>query len=305
MIEKLAKIQVAMLGLILGLCLIIGASVLSSNFKKNEITVTGSAYEIVKSDSASWKVQVSTKAPTSVEAYNKLKSQVPAVVDFLVQSGIKKEQISLMGINNYPTYRRDAKGNFTQDVAFYNYDQILKITSDNPDLINKVYLEIPSLIQKGITLQAFAPEYHYSELNKKKAELLKAATADAKVRAEGMLKATNNRVGKISSVKMGVMQITPADSNEVSDWGINDSSTIDKKITAVANVVFSVKSLFGFIQLKRGFCPVFWWNKLLHNSVRLNTTLLSCATCFSIFSMLNKVNVLPNTKQQDPETSSG
>ena len=82
MIEKLAKIQVAMLGLILGLCLIIGASVLSSNFKKNEITVTGSAYEIVKSDSASWKVQVSTKAPTSVEAYNKLKSQVPAVVDF-------------------------------------------------------------------------------------------------------------------------------------------------------------------------------------------------------------------------------
>ena len=40
---------------------------------------------------------------------------------------------------------------------------------------------------------------------------------------------------------MGVMQITPADSNEVSDWGINDSSTIDKKITAVANVVFSVK----------------------------------------------------------------
>ena len=54
MIEELAKIQVAMLGLILGLCLIIGASVLSSNFKKNEITVTGSAFEIVKSDSASW-----------------------------------------------------------------------------------------------------------------------------------------------------------------------------------------------------------------------------------------------------------
>ena len=241
MIEKLAKIQVVMLGLILGLCLIIGASVLSSNFKKNEITVTGSAYEIVKSDSASWRVQVSTKAPTSVEAYNKIMAQVPTVVEFLIQSGIKKEQISYLGINNYPTYKRDSKGNYTQDVAFYNYDQVLKITSDEPELVDKVYLQIPSLIQKGITIQAYPPEYYYSELNKKKAELLKAATADAKVRAEGMLKATNNRVGKISSVKMGVMQITPADSNEVSDWGINDSSTIDKKITAVANVVFSVK----------------------------------------------------------------
>ena len=124
---------------------------------------------------------------------------------------------------------------------FYNYSQELKITSDNPELINKTYLAVPSLIQKGITIQAYPPEYYYSNLNKKKAELLSAATADAKVRAQGMLKATNNRVGKISSLKMGVMQITPADSNEVSDWGINDSSTIDKKITAVANVVFSVK----------------------------------------------------------------
>ncbi len=150
-------------------------------------------------------------------------------------------QISYLGINNYPTYKRDLKGNYTQDVAFYNYDQVLKITSDEPELVDKVYLQIPSLIQKGITIQAYPPEYYYSDLNKKKAELLKAATADAKVRAEGMLKATNNRVGKISSVKMGVMQITPADSNEVSDWGINDSSTIDKKITAVANVIFSVR----------------------------------------------------------------
>ena len=241
MIEKLAKIQIAMLGLILGICLIIGAGVLSNNFKKNEITVTGSAYEIVKSDSASWKVQVLTKAPTSVAAYNTLKAQVPVVEEYLLNAGIKKEDISYLGINNYPTYKRDAKGNFTQDIAYYNYEQILKITSDNPELVNKTYLEIPSLVQKGITLQAFAPEYYYSDLNKKKADLLKAARADAKVRAQGMLKATNNRVGKISSVKMGVMQITPSDSNEVSDWGINDSSTIDKKITAVANVVFSVR----------------------------------------------------------------
>ncbi len=241
MIEKLAKIQVAMLGLILGLCIVISAGVLSDNFKKNEITVTGSAYEIVKSDSASWKIQVSTKAPTSVDAYNKLKAQVPTVKEFLVAAGIKQEDIELLGIGNYPAYKRDAKGNFTQDVAYYNYDQVIKVTSDNPELINKTYLEVPSLIQKGITVQAYPPEYYYTDLNKKKAELLKAATADAKVRAQGMLSATRNRVGKISSLKMGVMQITPADSNEVSDWGINDSSTIDKKITAVANVVFQVK----------------------------------------------------------------
>lgn len=56
-----------------------------------------------------------------------------------------------------------------------------------------------------------------------------------------MLKATNNGVGKIKSVRMGVFQITPVDSTSVSDMGISDTSTIDKKITAVANVVFFVK----------------------------------------------------------------
>ena len=56
-----------------------------------------------------------------------------------------------------------------------------------------------------------------------------------------MLKSTNNRVGKIESVRMGVFQITPVDSTDVSDMGINDTSTIEKKITAVSNVTFKVK----------------------------------------------------------------
>ena len=68
-----------------------------------------------------------------------------------------------------------------------------------------------------------------------------SATNDAKERASAMLKATHNKVGKIQSVKMGVFQITEPDSTNVSDMGINDTSTIDKKVTAVANVVFKIK----------------------------------------------------------------
>jgi hypothetical protein len=36
------------------------------------------------------------------------------------------------------------------------------------------------------------------------------------------------------------MQITPADSNEVSDSGMNDTSSLEKDITAVVNVSFAV-----------------------------------------------------------------
>ena len=56
-----------------------------------------------------------------------------------------------------------------------------------------------------------------------------------------MLSAANSRVGKVRQMRMGVFQITPPDSTMVSDMGVNDTSTVDKKVTAVANVVFSVK----------------------------------------------------------------
>ena len=56
-----------------------------------------------------------------------------------------------------------------------------------------------------------------------------------------MLKATGANVGRVKSMKMGVFQITPPTSNNVSDMGFNDTTSIDKKVTAVANVVFKVK----------------------------------------------------------------
>ena len=71
--------------------------------------------------------------------------------------------------------------------------------------------------------------------------MLEKASKDAKQRATAMLKATHNRVGKIQSVQMGVFQITPEDSNNVSDSGLSDTTSIRKKVTSVANVTFRVK----------------------------------------------------------------
>ena len=40
--------------------------------------------------------------------------------------------------------------------------------------------------------------------------------------------------------KMGVLQITAADSTDVSDYGVFDTTTIENDITAVVNVSFAV-----------------------------------------------------------------
>ena len=98
------------------------------------------------------------------------------------------------------------------------------------------------MTDKGINISSYEqPQYHYSELANLKVKLLQSATTDARNRAKSMLKSNHNRLGKIRSAKMGVFQITPVDSNDVSDSGYNDLSSIEKKVTAVANVTFAIK----------------------------------------------------------------
>ena len=71
--------------------------------------------------------------------------------------------------------------------------------------------------------------------------MLEAASKDAKQRANATLKINNNKTGKILSVKTGVFQITSPESNNVSDMGIFDSNSIEKKVTAVVNVTYEIK----------------------------------------------------------------
>ena len=64
--------------------------------------------------------------------------------------------------------------------------------------------------------------------------------ADAKARAQQIAQNTGSSVGSVRTARMGVLQITPADSNEVSDSGMNDTTSLWKDITAVVNIGFAV-----------------------------------------------------------------
>jgi hypothetical protein len=71
--------------------------------------------------------------------------------------------------------------------------------------------------------------------------MLGEAAKDAKTRAERIAASTGNTIGNVRSARMGVLQITAADSTEVSDMGIYDTSSVDKDITAVVNIGFAVE----------------------------------------------------------------
>lgn len=239
MLERIEKLQVLTVGILIFLALLICVKTITTSFSSNVISVTGSAYEIVKSDSGTLNFEIVAKRTTKQEAYTAIQSQIKIVENYLKAKQIKN--IDLRTVNGYYNYKRDYNGSYTNIPESYNLSQPITITSDNVELIKEISNDITSLINKGVDINVFSPSYSYSKLPELKVTLLEKASNDAKARAESMLKATHNSVGKIQSVRMGVYQITPVDSTDVSDMGVNDSSSIDKKVTAVANVSFKIK----------------------------------------------------------------
>ena len=240
MLEKLERFQLLLLGIVLAFGIYSATKFASTTIAKDGISVTGSAYQIVKSDSGKLTFEINTSSKTKVLAYKTLKSQLPIVEKYLQDKGIK--DINLKSLNGYNTYKYNpVNGNYTNEVEKYNLTQPVEINCDDVNKIKEISLDITGLIDKGIDININEISYNYSKMSELKVKLLKSTTEDAKDRASAMLSATNNKVGKIQSVKMGVFQITEPNSTNVSDMGINDTSTIDKKVTAVANVVFKIK----------------------------------------------------------------
>lgn len=240
MLEKLEKFQITILAIILVIGAMLSSKIIVSGLAHDGISVTGSAYEIVKSDSGKLVFNISVQGKTKAIAYQTLKQQLPVVEKYLKEKGIK--DITIKNYNGYYNYKyNQATGNYTNEVDYFKLSQPIEASAKDVNLIKEVSIDIQNLIDKGIDISDAGADYYYSGLADLKIKLLKAATLDAKNRAAAMLKANNNSVGKIQSVKMGVFQITDVDSTSVSDMGINDTSTIDKKVTAVANVVFKIK----------------------------------------------------------------
>lgn len=239
MLERVEKLQVISLGILIGLALVVSTKMVSSTISKNEISVTGSAYEIVKSDKGTLDFYIEVKKPTRQDAYKTMQEQLKTVQQYLKNKKIEKVEIKTL--NSYPVYKNDSRGYSTNEVDYYNFSQPVSIAADNVELIKDISNDITSLINDGIVISVNTPSYDYSKLPELKVTLLEKASKDARDRAISMLKPSHNSVGKISAVRMGVYQITPVDSTNVSDMGINDTSTIDKKVTAVANVTFKIK----------------------------------------------------------------
>lgn len=227
--------------LILTIGIIVSAIVLSYGFgkitdKSEVITVKGYAEMQIKSDYAIWNIVINSRSYVMAETYSILLQNKARVTDFLSQNGFSKDLIEESSINNYTLTDYE-----TNSIRGYSMSQNLIIKSNDLTKIQKLSKDINNLLSEGIDFNSNPPEYYISDLGKYKVQMLGIALKDAQKRAEEIAKSVGNNVGGIKSARQGIFQITPLHSTEISDWGMNDVSSVEKSIKSVVDASFYVK----------------------------------------------------------------
>lgn len=246
-LQELKDYQIGLLGLILAIGLIFSTFIISNAviaFQKlntQTLTVTGSASRNVTSDRGMWKAYYETRDANLKSAYATMTQNSNTVKEFLIANGIKEENITFSPVNSYAIYQRTPAGYETNKVEGYRLSQNVEVSSDDINKITDISKKVSELVEKNVEITSNSTQYFVSNQDELKVEVLADATKNAKDRAQSMVKSTNGHIGFMNSAKMGVFQIVPINSTDVSDYGINDTQSIEKKVIAVVNATFSVK----------------------------------------------------------------
>jgi len=239
--------QIIVLGLCIAAATIISSIILSQGFLKitkfvrEQISVTGSAQKEIKSDYIVWRATFSAREADLKTGYKKLGEDLAKIKKYFTGKGIGENEMTASQISIAKIYKKNDKGFDTNEIQWFVLSQAIEVRSNDVDKVDAVSRGSTELINENIELESMSPEYFYTKLDELKIEMLAKATENAKVRAENMVKATGNKIGFMRSAKMGVFQITPLNSTEVSDWGVNDTGSLEKKVTAVVSASFAIE----------------------------------------------------------------
>ena len=240
--EKSRSITVIAASLIMALAVGGGLVKVGAGFAArtdNGITVTGSAKTTATADNVVWTLNVALSSQLVADAVRKVGADVDAVSAYLTKGGIPADALTLGAVSSYANEEWQ-NGNNTGRILSYRASRDITVRTKDVQLVYKLSQGIGSLLQSGVNVNNYGPQYYISTLPDLRPQLLEEAMKDAKTRAVAITKAVGGSVGAVQSVKSGVFQVTTPDSTMVSDGGAYDTSTIEKTVTSTVSVTFAV-----------------------------------------------------------------
>jgi len=233
-------------GLFLAAGLAFAATTLASAWTRiaenNTINVTGSARKNIRSDLVIWHASFSVEAPTLVAAQEKLRADHAKVAAFFQSRGFEGFVASPVQIRELVAKQRNNEDDTVSNVRVgYRLTHAIEIRSDDVERLPRLAGDSSELLQQDVAFESGGFEFIYTKAGEAKVEMMAEATQDARERAERIAASGGTQVRALRSAKMGVVQINPLYSTATSWEGNNDTSSVDKTITATVAATFALR----------------------------------------------------------------
>jgi hypothetical protein len=226
--------------IVLSIALILSVTIASDAYlnrsrTNDNIRVTGLGKRDFKSDLIVWEASFSRKSMDLQSAYALLESDRKKVGSFLKAQGAKEYEIvfSSVDINKEFEFRYDQNGNGSQVFTGHRLSQRVEIQSNEIERIEEVSRSVTGLINDGVEINSYSPNYYYTKLSELKIEMIAAATEDARIRAEKIAVNSGAQLGDLHKADMGIFQIIGQNSNEDYSWGGTYNTTSKMKTATI------------------------------------------------------------------------
>jgi uncharacterized protein len=209
---------------------------------RDTIVVTGSAKQPIEANLAVWYVTVQSHERSPAAAARSLRKKAAAVRKFLAAAGLTSDvtepPVDVERVaDQVPTGLKKPR---FRNVPAWEVSQAFNVQTRKIDTLERAAAQVDQLLLGGVDVSVGQIQYLSTNLKTAKFAALRLATADAHDRAQTIAQGLGGHIGGVRSVQLGVYQITPRNSTEVSGEGILDTSTREKDVTAVVSVTFAV-----------------------------------------------------------------
>ncbi len=232
---------------VLGIAIIITGLIVSWTLysiramERNVITSTGSAKELVMSDTVKWTGQISRRVPSGAVSggYVQLERDLGALRTFLKGKGVDPEALEVRPVYSEEEIYYSSDG--PRSLGTTMLRQTIVLSATDVEGMTTIARDLKDLIGKGTPVVTVSLEYLYSKLPDLRVRLLGGAVKDAKARAGEIASAGGESVGDLQSASSGVVQVMAPNSIDVSDYGSYDTQSVEKEVMVTVRATFGVK----------------------------------------------------------------
>lgn len=189
----------------IAIVLILVSQLRANTIPKNSIQINGQANLEVVPDLITIYYSVETQGKTSEEAENKNFEIVQKLENYVVSYGFSKDELKTQSFSIYPQYSWTSG---KQNLIGYKATHSLKIKLSTAER-DKIGNLIDAGTKSGAGISYINFELSDALQAEYKAEAIKLAAADAKIKADALAEGVNKKIGRLVSISLSEFGYSP------------------------------------------------------------------------------------------------